>query len=150
MILEESLEEACRTMKEFRCEDCGRLLFKYDDDGHVEHRHRCQDGRQTKSLNTRAQEPEGRRAPESTMRWTGKPPQKGNDGRAARHPRGREKGNKSAAELQAALNNLQTKVDNLAQYLPFDAEKSAGHEKWMKRARSDCREGSRGRIQGPG
>ena len=44
----------------------------------------------------------------------------------------REKGNKSAAELQGALNNLQTKVDNLAQYLPFDAEKLAADEKWMK------------------
>jgi HK97 family phage major capsid protein len=44
----------------------------------------------------------------------------------------REKGNKNASELQGALTNLQTKVDNLAQFLPLDPAKLEADEKWMK------------------
>lgn len=50
----------------------------------------------------------------------------------------RQQGNKSAEELRGALDNLQTKVDNLAQFLPLDPQKLEADEKWMKLLDSVC------------
>jgi HK97 family phage major capsid protein len=44
----------------------------------------------------------------------------------------REKGNKSALEMQGALTTLQDKVDKLAGFLPLDPKKLAEDEAWLK------------------